>query len=225
MTLQIKTFCAGFIFLLFYTFGLYINNFSIFFPFKILTSLLFVITGFISFYGNKNKSIKYTKFGKTILLGLVLSFCADVLLELFFEIGFGFFFLAQITYLIALIKINKPTKKNWLIISIIFIAFFFFEYFNPWTKLGILFWPLMIYLLLLISTSVISATQYKFSSFTVKFLAIGMLLFFISDFVLQFKLFTDFSTNAKTWFGILNAILYFPCQFFIAYSLNKDFTK
>ena len=168
-----KTFGAGIFFLLFFCIGLYINNFAFYFSFKILTSLSFVITGFLSFYANKEKSEEYTKFAKTILTGLVLSFFADVLLDLFFEIGFGFFFIAEITYFIALFKINKPTKKYWIAITILFFAFFFFEYFNPWTNLGILFWPLMVYLFFLISNTVISAKQFKSESKVTKFLHFG----------------------------------------------------
>ena len=225
MTLKTKTFGAGIFFLFFFCIGLYINNFAFYFSFKILTSLSFVITGFLSFYANKDKSEEYTKFAKTILIGLVLSFFADVLLDLFFEIGFGFFFIAEITYFIALLKINKPTKKYWIAITILFFAFFFFEYFNPWTNLGILFWPLMVYLFFLISNTVISAKQFKSESKVTKILHIGMMFFLISDFVLQFKIFTDFSQMAKAWYGILNGIFYFPGQLLIAYSLSKDFTK
>ena len=225
MTLKTKTFGAGIFFLLFFCIGLYINNFAFYFSFKILTSLSFVITGFLSFYANKEKSEEYTKFAKTILIGLVLSFFADVLLDLFFEIGFGFFFIAEITYFIALFKINKPTKKYWIVITILFFAFFFFEYFNPWTNLGILFWPLMVYLFFLISNTVISAKQFNSESKVTKILHIGMMFFLISDFVLQFKIFTDFSQMAKAWYGILNGIFYFPGQLLIAYSLSKDFTK
>ncbi len=101
------------------------------FCFKMICATMFVFIGFLCCYYTNNTS----EFAKHMLIGLCLGWIGDVFLhikpakEVFFGIGFCFFFSSHILYLIAFSKATKqyfPEESSIGIVNIILIAIVIF---------------------------------------------------------------------------------------------------
>ncbi len=192
---------------------------------KTIASGSFFYAGLLSIKKIENPSPIFSRFSKTMIWGLLVSVCADILLEIIFEAGFGFFFVAQIIYFFALVRFRKPGKKIWFILFLIDIPLFITEYFNPFLDFGVLFVPLFIYISFVLANTVFSFNLFKSKCKSAKLLPAGLILFFISDYVLQFKLFGSFPEWLNLVIRVVNVFTYFSGQFLIALSLREDFSK
>ena len=98
-----------------------------------------------------------------------------------------------------------------------------FEKLQPFISLGELFIPLMIYILVLMLNVVLSSQYLCKKNVYSTLMFIGLLIFFVSDFELQFAIFGHYESGLHKFFSLLNNFIYYPGQILLAYSLGKDF--
>ncbi len=195
--------------------------------FKCLASLSFTLTGIVQYKNNKNHSKIERHVARLILVGLVLSLCADVTIYFNFMAGFAVFLVVQTIYLFAYGNMIKKEPK-FFIYSLVFtvlIAISLFAY--PFIKLGSLLIPVMIYLCIISFVTISAIFGLNNKTIGSKFVALGAVMFFVSDYVLMFTVsgVSFLPDSLKFIFHSLNSLLYFPAQMFTACALRHPLLK
>ena len=183
---------------------------------KGITSLMFVITGIINiiYCVNNNVNLEYPK---KMILALICTMIADVLLEINFYLGTVTFAIGHILYFRSyskLLKINSDDFKVGLIISVIsllVILFIPFLNFESILMKGVCS-TYAIVISFMIGKTI--SNLIKENNITNKVIAIGSLLFFISDLMLMLDVFGGISVS-----GYLCLATYYPAQFILAFSI------
>ena len=196
---------------------------------KALASMGFVAAALAAYLPIKDKSPRFKKYGTLIIVGLFVSLMADVLLDVVFLAGFAVFFAAQIIYLIAFFSFGKPTKRTITLLLALYIPLMVFELLAHF-QFKILDFeemliPILLYLLAIVMMTVKSFDGWKLGSTCAKAAAIGGLLFLLSDFELQFGVFTALEGFPRFLISLGNAVLYYAAQLVIACSLSEDIFK
>ena len=185
---------------------------------KTLASASFVLTGIIGlFYAIKN-SVKNLKFTMIMVVGLLFAMLGDILLELNFIIGALFFAIGHIFYFIAYCTISKFTWFDLIPAACIFIPALLLLTIGPWFNFGgIVMQVVCIFYALIISCMVGKSIMnfIKTRSMLALIIMIGSILFFISDFVLVFNVFSDVSAS----FSFMCICTYYPAECILALSL------
>lgn len=192
---------------------------------KSLASLSFVLTGFCAFFSNKDKSSAFVKMGRIMLTALILSFIADVIIEYSFIWGMVAFLVAVLVYFYSCFSFGKPDKKFLLIIVLIYTPYAFIINLIPGIEFGAMRIPAAVYSMGILLFTVKAFGGFSIKSKYTKQLAIGSLLFIVSDFDLLIASFAVLSPTVKTILLVLNGALYFPGQALIANSLSEDFLQ
>ena len=185
---------------------------------KTLASASFVLTGMISlFYAIKN-NVKNLKFTMIMVVGLFFAMLGDILLELNFIIGALFFAIGHIFYFIAYCTLSKFTWFDLIPAGCIFVPALLLLTIGPWFDFGgILMQVVCIFYALIISYMVGKSIMnfIKTKSLLALIIMIGSILFFISDFVLVFNVFSDVSSS----FSFMCLCTYYPAECILALSL------
>lgn len=191
---------------------------------KILTSILFVILGVISY--KKGKSNK--KYALFIILGLVFSMFGDTFLVLdrnqglYFYIGVVSFAIGHIIYIIGFSSCIRITLRDFIIFSVILIPTIFIIVIGEFDFEGML--PVIIVYAMIICFMVcraLSLTRYYSDNKKGIGMAIaGAVMFLVSDLIL---LFIFFYTKKCALLGEeVNWIIYYPGQAILAMSLKQN---
>lgn len=192
---------------------------------KMLASACFVIYGLLCFSKCKDKNKGFKKVSSLMLSGLFLGFAADLLLEINFYAGFVVFVTAHIFYFLGFSVYSKMDKVKWAIVIGFVAVFATVDYVVPWFNFQGLFPVVVIYSAVWAFVFAKSVESLKFKSVNAKIVVAGIVLFGISDILLQFKFFPaeGFSPAAgAVIFAVSNAV-YYIAQLLIGYSLSKNF--
>lgn len=195
--------------------------------FKSLTSLLMILIALSVLISKGIKQIKKDRFFAGIITALVISAIADVVLvfrdvKVFLLLGLFLFLAAHMVYTI-IFSIPFRFKKNQIIILSIFLIIAAFIYYLLRDHLGAMQVPVIIYMLvicLMVSSALSLDTKQGFSTGQLWLIAIGVILFFISDIILALSLFR------YNWpYNRLSLLAYYAGQGLIGLSLSCQKTK
>lgn len=189
---------------------------------KFLCSASYMMTGIMSYKKSNYSEISFKPYRKLILAGIILCAIADVVYEFIFEAGFALFLTAMVLFCIATFRLNKVNIQFFILSAICCISIGIFEIAVPVLEFGILLTPILIYMVIMICTIIKSTDLMYCKTFRPKLFTTGIILFFISDFILQFAHFTAFSSHVKTLLSYSNNVTYFPGMIFIALSLGEE---
>ena len=202
------------VYILFLALALYHRNKSSYIYFKTLTSLTFVIIGIYHGYQNQ----------KFILIPSLIGFLVgDIMLatklKRSFIYGMGGFFLADLWLVYCLYQLKSVTVYDFLL-SILVIIFVNVISQNPKMHLGHYKKPMYGYgtiLSLAVSNSIGCYLLYGTRDYF--FLSVGMVFYFISDFLLMFQYF--YKTKHRERLKIAKMLFYFIGTYLIAGSIGK----
>lgn len=193
--------------------AIYHRNKSTYIYFKTLTSLTFVVTGIYYAYQSHNFMLIPT------LIGF---FIGDIMLATklrrSFIYGMGGFFLADVWLIYQLYHLKHVSVFDF-ILPVIIIFFVTFISKNPKMHLGHYKKPMYGYgvvLALAVSNSIGCYLLYGTKNYLL--LAAGMVLYFISDFLLMFQYF--YKTEHRDKLKLAKMICYFTGAYLIAYSIG-----
>lgn len=193
--------------------AIYHRNKNTYIYFKTLTSLTFVVTGIYYGYCNQN----YTLI--PVLIGFLIG---DIMLATklrrSFIYGMGGFLLADLWLVYSLYRL-KPMKVHDFILSILIIVFVNIISKNPKMHLGHYKKPMYGYgFILSLAVSNIIGCFLLYDTKAYLFLSIGMIFYFISDFLLMFQYF--YTTKHRDKLKIAKMLFYFTGAYMIAYSIG-----
>lgn len=195
--------------------------------FKMAASACFIILAISSVIKCKEKSDDFKKTRKFILIGLILGFCADLFLELNFYVGFVIFVAGHICYYFAFSVYSKMSAKKWIGAFVFIFAFIGIDLICPWFDFKGLFGFVIFYGAVWAFVMVKSVESFKWKSVQAKTMPLGIILFGISDILLQFPIFpvADFSKTAESILFFISNFFYYSAQLLIAYSISKDYLE
>lgn len=193
--------------------------------FKGCASLVFVSFAFYNYNRCKNRSEQFRKLSFFILTGICIAFIADIMLEINFEIGFCIFVSVQIFYFYAFTHYGKLDKKFYIIAGLLAIAVDSVNYLCPYFYFRDLQISVFVYTIAFACVVTKSLESFKWPKIQAKTMPIGIILFAISDFFLQFRVFPseDLPVKVGSVIFIISNIFYYTGQLLIGFSLSKDY--
>ena len=201
------------IYIVFMALAIYHRNKDSYIYFKTLTSLTFVITGI--YYGIQNH---YLVLIPTLVGFLIGDIMLATKLRRSFIYGMGGFLLADVWLLTYLYEIKDVTVYDF-ILPVIVVIFVTIISKHPKMHLGHYKKPMYGYgvvLSLAVSNSVGCYLMDRTSTYL--FLAIGMVFYFVSDFLLMFQYF--YKTENRDKLKLAKMYFYFIGAYLIAYSIG-----
>ena len=201
------------IYTLFLILALYHRNKNTYIYFKALTSFTFVATGTYHGYCNENY---------VLIPALIGFFIGDIMLATkmrrSFLYGMGGFFLADVWLVYIMYHLRAVTIYDFILPALVIIFVNVISR-NPKMHLGHYKKPMYGYgfvLSLAVSNSIGCYLIYGTKAYLL--LAIGMVLYIVSDFLLMFQYF--YKTEHRDYLKIAKMLFYFIGTCFIAYSLG-----
>ena len=201
------------IYMLFLILALYHRNKNTYIYFKALTSFTFVAIGTYHGYCNENY---------VLIPALIGFFIGDIMLATkmrrSFLYGMGGFFLADVWLVYIMYHLRAVTIYDFILPALVIIFVNVISR-NPKMHLGHYKKPMYGYgfiLSLAVSNSVACYLLYGTKSYL--FLAVGMVFYFVSDFLLMFQYF--YKTKYRDQLKIAKMLFYFIGTYLIAYSIG-----
>lgn len=185
---------------------------------KGVTSIWFVFLGCVNVLYERKMKEKNSRFVLIIEAGLFLGMCADVLLGVQFIFGILFFALGHVLYLIAFFMLEKPIRKDLLIILPIAVVSLFIVTGTPYIQIED---PFIKKLLLGYAVIIACMLGKAISNFNKgkqtyrKLILLGSILFWFSDVMLAIDMFGE--ASRMTW--VLCSYTYWPAQNILAHAL------
>ena len=185
--------------------------------YKTIPSVLFVLCGVINFIyvfklEQRNKVFKYL-----MLIGLIFACLGDIVLIDYFVIGAILFAIGHIFFFISYSVLQKIKLRDILIALGIFVVSLIVILVPQIFDFGemlpvVIVYAFIISFMLGKAISNVIEKEYRFENI---WIMIGSILFFLSDLMLLFNVFTDISIV----FDIICLILYYPAEFILASSI------
>lgn len=186
---------------------------------KSVASLLFVTIGLVNLiYTLKTKGKNAAVY--LLFIGLCFACFGDIFLELYFIVGAIFFGVGHVFYFMSYCAIIKFNFKDLIYGVVIFVPVLITILFVPIFDFGGILMQIVSCVYALIISLMVGkaiANFIKEKSILNLIILIGSALFFFSDFMLLFNVFTDLSIV----FGLLCLFTYYPAEFLLAYSILK----
>lgn len=185
---------------------------------KGVTSSWFVILGLVNLLYARKRGLKNNRFVFFIEIGLIFGMCADVLLGVEFILGILFFASGHVMYLIAFYMLEKPKKKDFLIILPIAAVSLFVVVGTPYIQIED---PLLEKLLLGYAVIIACMLGKAISNVSGKksrsrwLIVLGSAMFWFSDLMLAIDMFGE--ASRLTW--VLCSYNYWPAQTILAHAL------
>lgn len=184
---------------------------------KAVTSALFVILGIINAIYSFSEIRKNHKFMYLLLAGLFCAFLGDVLLEIQFVVGAGFFALGHVFFFTSYLTLDKFNWKDLIPGIILFVPCLLlivlapiFDFGGSLLEVVAIVYALIISLML---GKAISNLIRKKTGLNIM-LVVGSALFFFSDLMLLFSVFAHLPVV-----GILCLATYYPAEIVLACSI------
>lgn len=199
------------------------NGLSVFF--KGTASACFVILAVYSLIRCKQKSETFKKFAVFCMAGITIAFIADIVIELNFVIGFCLFVSAQTFYFLSFSHYRKYSRNFFIGAGILFFSILLFDFHCPFFNFGDLKIPVVVYILALSCVVIKSFDSFRWKAVQAKTMPVGIALFALSDFMLQFYVFPSGLIPEKTAYiiAVVSNVFYYVGQLLVAFSLSKDF--
>lgn len=185
--------------------------------YKTIPSVLFVLCGVLNFIyvfklEQRNKVFKYL-----MLIGLIFACLGDIVLIDYFVIGAILFAIGHIFFFISYSILQKIKLRDILIALGIFVVSLIVILVPQIFDFGemlpvVIVYAFIISFMLGKAISNVIEKEYRFENI---WIMIGSILFFLSDLMLLFNVFTDISIV----FDIICLILYYPAEFILASSI------
>lgn len=185
--------------------------------YKTIPSVLFVLCGVLNFIyvfklEQRNKVFKYL-----MLIGLIFACLGDIVLIDYFVIGAILFAIGHIFFFISYSVLQKIKLRDILIALGIFLVSLIVILVPQIFDFGemlpvVIVYAFIISFMLGKAISNVIEKEYRFENI---WIMIGSILFFLSDLMLLFNVFTDISIV----FDIICLILYYPAEFILASSI------
>ncbi len=182
---------------------------------KGVTSTWFVLLGLVNLFYARKMQLKSCNFPVLITLGLFFGICADVLLGVQFILGILSFALGHVCYLIAFYTLERPCRKDLIILPIAAVSLFvvagtpYIQIENSLIKKLLLGYAIIIACMLGKSISNLNKSVSR------RLLFLGSAMFWFSDLMLAIDMFGNGSR--LTW--ILCSYNYWPAQNILAYAM------
>ena len=185
--------------------------------YKTIPSVLFVLCGVLNFIyvfklEQRNKVFKYS-----MLIGLIFACLGDIVLIDYFVIGAILFAIGHIFFFISYSVLQKIKLRDISIALGIFVVSLIVILVPQIFDFGemlpvVIVYAFIISFMLGKAISNVIEKEYRFENI---WIMIGSILFFLSDLMLLFNVFTDISIV----FDIICLILYYPAEFILASSI------
>ena len=187
---------------------------------KSIASILFVLLGLVNLFYALKFGTSQKKFTILMCIGLFFAMLGDILLEIIFVVGAGFFAIGHVFYFISYCTLLPFKPKDLIFSTVIFIPSLLVLFFVPVFDFGGIFMQCVciayaLVISLMVGKSISNYVQNK--SILNLIILIGSCLFFFSDFMLVFSVFADISII----FSLLCLITYYPAECALAYSITK----
>lgn len=190
---------------------------------KTMASLLFVATGLVNLiYLLKTKGKSTSAY--LLFIGLCFACLGDILLEIYFIIGAALFAVGHVFYFISYCKLIKFNWKDLIYSALIFVPSLLIILFVPVFDFGGILMQIVccVYALiisLMVGKSIANIIREKSALNLI--ILVGSALFFFSDFMLLFSVFS----NLSLIFLVMCLVSYYPAEFMLAYSILKQDKK
>ena len=158
------------------------------------------------------------KFGIIMLIGLFFAMLGDIILEIEFIIGALLFAVGHVFYFIAYCTLSKITWFDLIPAACIFVPSLLLLTIGPWFNFGGILMQIVCIIYALIISCMVGKSIMNFiktKSLLSLIIMVGSILFFISDFVLVFNVFSNVSAS----FSFMCLATYYPAECFLAFSL------
>ena len=181
-------------------------------------SLLFVICGLVNLlYARKSCAWKNAKYMILMCIGLFFAMLGDIFLIEFFIVGALLFAVGHVFFLIAFFFVSKFNIRDLVVMVCIFVPalllILLYPHFNfEGMQALVIVYALIISVMLGKAISNVFARENRFINMLI---ALGALLFFLSDVMLLFNVFG----GAPYVLDVLCIALYYPAEFLLAFSI------
>lgn len=185
---------------------------------KSITSACFFMLGVINLIFVLRMKTEKIKFSILLLVGLFFAMLGDILLEINFIVGAIFFAIGHIFYFISFCWLERFKWTDLIFGFVIFIPSVLVITLYPHFDFGgVVMEVLCVFYALVISLMVGKAvsTYIAKKSLSRLIIMIGTILFFFSDLMLLFNVFSSVSSA----FGVLCLVTYYPAEFLLAFSI------
>lgn len=185
---------------------------------KSITSACFFMLGVINLIFVLRMKTERIKFSILLLVGLFFAMLGDILLEINFIVGAIFFAIGHIFYFISFCWLERFKWTDLIFGFVIFIPSVLVITLYPHFDFGgVVMEVLCVFYALVISLMVGKAvsTYIAKKSLSRLIIMIGTILFFFSDLMLLFNVFSSVSSA----FGVLCLATYYPAEFLLAFSI------
>lgn len=185
---------------------------------KSITSACFFMLGVINLIFVLRMKTEKIKFSILLLVGLFFAMLGDILLEINFIVGAIFFAIGHIFYFISFCWLERFKWTDLIFGFVIFIPSVLVITLYPHFDFGgVVMEVLCVFYALVISLMVGKAvsTYIAKKSLSRLIIMIGTILFFFSDLMLLFNVFSFVSSA----FGVLCLATYYPAEFLLAFSI------
>ncbi|MBQ6841186.1 MAG: lysoplasmalogenase [Bacilli bacterium] len=191
---------------------------------KSITSALFASLGFINMVYALKQNKKYKKFYLAMSIGLILAMLGDIFLEIEFILGAALFAMGHIGFLIAYCFSQKIRGLDVIISLVFFACVAVFMLYSPIVVFDdpIMKWVCLIYAFVIsLMLGKALGNFIKKKDNVTGTIALGSILFTISDFMLLLSLFVEL----WSWTGEVCLATYYPAEFLLAYSIYARANK
>ena len=182
---------------------------------KGITSGVFVIMGIINLiYAIKNKT-KYKEFAILMVVGLFFAMLGDILLEIEFIVGAGFFALGHVLFFVSYCFIQKFNIKDIFYGALIFIPATLVILLVPIFEFNGLLMQIVCIIYAVIISCMVGKAINNYIIIKNKLtliVLIGSILFIISDICLLFNVFA----SVPKFIGVMCLLTYYPAEIFLA---------
>ena len=185
---------------------------------KSITSACFFMLGVINLIFVLRMKTEKIKFSILLLVGLFFAMLGDILLEINFIVGAIFFAIGHIFYFTSFCWLERFKWTDLIFGFVIFIPSVLVITLYPHFDFGgVVMEVLCVFYALVISLMVGKAvsTYIAKKSLSRLIIMIGTILFFFSDLMLLFNVFSSVSSA----FGVLCLATYYPAEFLLAFSI------
>lgn len=187
--------------------------------FKGLPTILFVACGVVNLvYVIKHSQSfdAFPKFKFFMLLGLIFAALGDMFLIDVFVLGVIFFALGHVLYFIAFCSIIRINLLDVIVSAFIFVpAVLIITLYDGFEFNGLMGVIIIYAIIIAFMTGKTISNLIRDNTKKNLLLVLGSIMFFLSDLVLLFRLFA----GAPRFMSILCVALYYPAEFFLAYSI------
>ena len=187
---------------------------------KTIASMLFVAVGFLNLFYLLRIKREKSNSALIMFFGLCFACLGDIFLEIEFIVGALLFAVGHVFYFVAYCKLQNFKWKDAIYMTTIFVPSLLIILFVPIFDFGGVTLQILCCVYAFVISIMLGKATSNFISSATKLnliLLLGSVLFFFSDLMLLFNVFS----NVSGVFLVLCLATYYPAEFLLAYSILK----